>query len=50
MKVALCSVNDIPAEGTKLVDFFGRPVLVYWMDGTPKAVAGNGIIRTAIVL
>ena len=39
MKVALCSVNDIPAEGTKLVDFFGRPVLVYWMDGTPKAVA-----------
>jgi len=39
MKVALCSVADIPEEGTKAIDFFGRSVLVYKVNGKPKAVA-----------
>jgi nitrite reductase/ring-hydroxylating ferredoxin subunit len=39
MKVALCRVDEIPAEGTKTVDFFGRQVLVYRVDGAPKAAA-----------
>jgi nitrite reductase/ring-hydroxylating ferredoxin subunit len=39
MKVTLCRVDEIPAEGIKAVDFFGRQVLVYRVDGTPKAVA-----------
>ncbi len=39
MKVTLCQVDEIPAEGTKIVDFFGRQVHVYRVDGTPKAVA-----------
>ena len=39
MKVTLCRVDEIPAEGTKMVDFFGRQVLVYRVDGTPKAIA-----------
>ncbi len=39
MKVTLCQVDEIPAEGTKMVDFFGRQVLVYRVDGTPKAIA-----------
>jgi len=38
MKVPLCSVDDIPAEGTTTVDFFGREVLVMQVDGAPKAV------------
>jgi nitrite reductase/ring-hydroxylating ferredoxin subunit len=32
-------VDEIPVEGTKTVDFFGRQVLVYRIDGTPRAVA-----------
>ena len=39
MKVSLCRVDEIPAEGTKAVDFFGREVLVYRVDGAPKAIA-----------
>ena len=38
MKVPLCPVTDIPDEGTKTVDFFGRDVLVLKVDGTPKAI------------
>ncbi len=38
MKVPLCDVNEIPDQGTKTVVFFGREVLVYKVDGTPKAV------------
>jgi nitrite reductase/ring-hydroxylating ferredoxin subunit len=31
-------VNEIPADGVKKVDFFGREALVYQQDGVPKAV------------
>ncbi len=39
MKVPLCPVNEIPEEGAKAIDFFGRPVLVYKVDGRPRAIA-----------
>ena len=39
MKVPLCAVADIPDEGTKDVEFFGRPVLVYRVGGQPRAIA-----------
>jgi 3-phenylpropionate/trans-cinnamate dioxygenase ferredoxin subunit len=35
----LCKVADIPDEGTRLVDFFGRSVHVYKAKGRPVAVA-----------
>ncbi len=38
MKVPLCKVDDIPAEGTATVDFFDREVLVMNVDGAPKAI------------
>lgn len=38
MKAALCKVADIPAQGSKQVDFFGREVLVFMDQGKPKAV------------
>lgn len=38
MKVPLIRVEDIPAEGTANVDFFGRDVLVLQVDGAPKAI------------
>src|SRR5207344_1220799 len=38
MKAALCEVDQIPAEGVKKVDFFGREVLVLLQDGKAKAV------------
>jgi nitrite reductase/ring-hydroxylating ferredoxin subunit len=38
MKVPLCSIDEIPSEGTKAVDFFGRQVLIYMQDDTPKAL------------
>ena len=38
MKVALCKLDEIPAEGAKVVDFFGREVLVMNVEGRPKAV------------
>jgi len=37
----LCKVADIPDQGTKLVDFFGRTVHVYKVDGKPVAVANT---------
>ena len=39
MKYPLCKVEDIPEEGTKLVEFFGREVHVYKVNDQPKAVA-----------
>lgn len=38
MKVALCKLSEIPAEGAKRVDFFGREVLMINVSGSPKAV------------
>ncbi len=38
MKVPLCRVEDIPAEGAKVLDFFSRPLLALMVDGAPKAV------------
>lgn len=35
----LCKVDDIPNEGTLLVDFFGRSVHVYKVNEKPVAVA-----------
>ncbi len=37
MKFPLCSVDEIPTEGTKLIPFFGREVHVYSINGIPKA-------------
>lgn len=39
MKAPLCSVVDIPDEGVKEIEFFGRSVLVYKVEGKPRAVA-----------
>lgn len=41
MKQALCNINDIPENGSLLVDFFGREVHVYKVDGKPRAVANT---------
>jgi nitrite reductase/ring-hydroxylating ferredoxin subunit len=38
VKVPLIAVEAIPAEGSASVDFFGREVLVYQVDGVPRAV------------
>ena len=37
----LCKVDEIPDEGSKLVDFFGRSVHVYKVNGKPRAVANT---------
>ena len=39
MKAPLCPVIEIPDEGVKAVDFFGRSVLVYKVNGRPRAIA-----------
>jgi len=39
MKVPLCRIDEIPNEGAKTVEFFGREVLVLKVDGAPKAIA-----------
>ena len=38
MRVPLCQVHEIPEEGAKTVEFFGREVLVLKVDGRPKAM------------
>jgi nitrite reductase/ring-hydroxylating ferredoxin subunit len=38
MKAPLCKVDEIPDEGTRTVDFFGREALVMKVDGLPKAI------------
>ncbi len=42
MKVALAPVDEIPneGEGTKVVEFFGREVHLYKVNGAPKAAVG----------
>lgn len=37
----LCKVNEIPNEGSKIVDFFGRSVHVYKVNDKPVAVANS---------
>ncbi len=39
MEQPLIAVDDIPDEGAVTVDFFGREVLVYNVDGLPRATA-----------
>ena len=39
MEQPLIAVEEIPAEGSVTVDFFGREVLVYNVDGRPRATA-----------
>src|SRR2546422_6801088 len=38
MQVPLAAVEEIPQEGVKKVDFFGREVLLTRSDGQPKAI------------
>jgi nitrite reductase/ring-hydroxylating ferredoxin subunit len=38
MKVALCKGEEIPDEGVKSLDFFGREALVLNVNGETKAV------------
>ena len=35
----LIAVGDIPDQGSVTVDFFGREVIVYKVDGAPRATA-----------
>lgn len=37
----LCKVSEIPNEGSKLVEFFGRSVHVYKVQGKPVAIANT---------
>lgn len=39
MKHPLCTIEEIPDEGTKIIPFFGREVHVYKVNGLPKAAA-----------
>jgi nitrite reductase/ring-hydroxylating ferredoxin subunit len=39
MEQPLIAVDDIPEDGAVTVDFFGREVLVYRVDGEPRATA-----------
>jgi nitrite reductase/ring-hydroxylating ferredoxin subunit len=38
VKAPICPLAEIPADGAKAVQFFGRDVLVYRADGEPHAV------------
>lgn len=38
MKVPLCKLEEIPEAGTKKIDFFGREVLIFKLNGKPKAI------------
>ena len=38
MKAKLAALSDIPADGTRKIDFFGREALVYLDRGAPRAV------------
>jgi nitrite reductase/ring-hydroxylating ferredoxin subunit len=40
MKQPLIAVSEIPQEGTTVVDFFGRDVHVYLVEGKPRAAVG----------
>jgi len=39
MKHPLCKVEEIPDKGSKIVEFFGRQVHVYKVDGQPRVIA-----------
>lgn len=39
MEQPIMHVDDIGEEGTRTAEFFGREVLVYRVDGQPKATA-----------
>jgi nitrite reductase/ring-hydroxylating ferredoxin subunit len=41
MKVPLCKLEEIPDEGAKTVDFFGREVLVLKVEGKPRAIVNT---------
>lgn len=41
MKYPLCNVDEIPDNGTKTVEFFGRELHVYKVNGTPKAAVNT---------
>lgn len=38
MKVPICTLEEIPEQGTRLVNFFGREVLVFKTNDEPKAI------------
>ena len=38
MKEPLCRVDEIPDDGARTVDFFGREALVLKVNGAPKAI------------
>ncbi len=38
MKAPLCRLEDIPEDGTKTVDFFGREALTFKVEGMSKVV------------
>ncbi len=38
MKSKLVNVSEIPSQGTKKIDFFGREALVYLAHGEPRAI------------
>lgn len=37
MKLELCRITDIPADGALTVEFYGREALVYLANGVPTA-------------
>ncbi|MDB5659755.1 MAG: hypothetical protein JWS10_2370 [Cypionkella sp.] len=39
MKVQLVTLDELPAEGSKIVSFFHKEVHVYLAGGAPRAVA-----------
>ncbi len=41
MKYALSTLAEIPEQGSKVVEFFGRSVHVYKVKGKPRAVANT---------
>lgn len=38
MKHPLVDINEIPKQGSKIIDFFGRSAHVYYNKGVPRAV------------
>lgn len=38
MRVPLINISEIPTEGAKTVEFFGREVLVYMAGDSPRAI------------
>jgi len=47
MKVPLCKVEEIPDDGMKAVDFFGRETLVMKVNGETKAISTIACISEA---